>query len=59
MYSCRFDCQPDPSRGERECLARGCCWDSSPVSGGDEGEPLNVPYCFYPEGYTSYKGPFL
>ena len=24
------------------------------MSGG-EGESLNVPYCFYPDGYSSYK----
>ncbi len=50
----RFDCQPDPKLGERECLNRGCCWDPSPSRVALESEPLDVPYCFYPEGHSSY-----
>lgn len=43
----KFDCLPRGEVNEKECQARGCCYANSPAK--------NVPFCFYPRGYNSYK----
>ena len=46
----RFDCHPDGNANQHSCLKRGCCW-SAP-----KGEQnLDIPYCYYPNGYSLYS----
>lgn len=44
----RFDCFPREITNATLCLDRNCCWN--PVS-----NKPNVPWCFYPKSYQSYK----
>lgn len=43
----KFDCFPRGTLSEKDCNARGCCYVTSTAN--------NVPFCYYPRGYTSYK----
>ena len=50
----RFDCHPDTGVDEASCLDRGCCWN--PKAGISSNPlPLDVPYCYYPGGYSLYN----
>lgn len=49
----KFDCYPENGADLQSCEARGCCWHTSQNNASLP--PLNVPYCFYPRNYPSYK----
>ncbi|CAG9821832.1 unnamed protein product [Phaedon cochleariae] len=54
----KFDCYPDDGANSETCEARGCCWSptkSQMPTTSNVGVPLNVPYCFYPNNYNTYK----
>lgn len=53
----RFDCYPEDGASAQKCEARGCCWvpKKSKLKRKKIDVPLNVPYCFYPPNYQSYK----
>ena len=53
----RFDCHPDINANQDTCLKRGCCW-STPNAGGQVLD-LNIPYCYYPNGYSLYTKTFV
>lgn len=46
----RFDCYPGIGASPDKCLLRGCCWGPAV-----NGQWKNVPYCFFPQNYSSYK----
>ncbi|XP_060802537.1 lysosomal alpha-glucosidase [Amyelois transitella] len=46
----RFDCYPQGAANEADCVERGCCWNPSTTKQKD-----NIPYCFYPPKYGSYR----
>ena len=48
----RFDCHPDGNANQHTCLKRGCCW-AAPK--GEQSINLNIPFCFYPNGYSLYR----
>ena len=50
----RFDCHPEDDVTEKKCEQRGCCWNGSGL-GALRSTPLNVPYCYYPQGYYLYQ----
>ncbi|CAH0398598.1 unnamed protein product [Chilo suppressalis] len=45
----RFDCFPQANANENDCIKRGCCWRLPEQKGG------NIPYCFYPPQYDSFR----
>lgn len=47
VISKRFDCLPRGPTTEENCISKGCCWGKI--------EDKNVPWCFYPVQYSSYK----
>ena len=51
----RFDCHPDPNPNEGNCVARGCCWDSSALFRRQSPPTINTPYCYFPRTYPSYN----
>lgn len=50
----RFDCFPESGANQAACEARGCCW-SPPAATASHRVFLNVPYCFYPHGFSGYR----
>ena len=55
----RFDCYPGTFPNEEKCLQRGCCWmapgDRVSFQNQSSAEKkINIPYCFYPNGYQSH-----
>lgn len=44
----RFDCFPADGANEKECLKRGCCWDSN-------AEMQGQPYCYFSIGFSYYN----
>lgn len=50
----RFDCFPESGASQTACESRGCCW-SPPAAAASHRVFLNVPYCFYPHGFTGYR----
>ncbi|KAK4877010.1 hypothetical protein RN001_009516 [Aquatica leii] len=53
----RFDCYPEDGANVAGCEARGCCWMplKSKTKKKKLNVPLDVPYCFYPPNYETYK----
>lgn len=56
----RYDCYPEDGASSDKCEARGCCWlprksKSNKKRKLMDGTPLDVPYCFYPNNFQSYK----
>lgn len=54
----KFDCYPEDGANVDECEARGCCWiprKSKNKKKKLSGTPLDIPYCFYPNNFQSYK----
>ncbi|KAK5642360.1 hypothetical protein RI129_008527 [Pyrocoelia pectoralis] len=52
----KLDCYPEYGANMRGCEARGCCW--VPVKSKTKKKkhlPLDVPYCYFPPNYESYK----
>lgn len=47
----KFDCHPDVGVTRERCLKRGCCFQEP----SEDFPPLNVPYCYFPEGYGGYE----
>ncbi len=45
----KFDCFPRGKPDQDTCTSRGCCWAPK------ESNNLNVPTCFYPTNFQSYK----
>ncbi|KAL4706223.1 hypothetical protein ACJJTC_018407 [Scirpophaga incertulas] len=45
----RFDCFPQANANENDCIKRGCCW------GVPDHRGANIPYCFYPPQYDTFK----
>ncbi|XP_047026536.1 uncharacterized protein LOC124634907 [Helicoverpa zea] len=43
----KFDCFPQGTANEKDCVKRGCCWKSTDTQG--------VPYCYYPSHYDSFR----
>ncbi|XP_075213315.1 lysosomal alpha-glucosidase-like [Lycorma delicatula] len=43
----RFDCLPRGLITEDNCISKGCCWENR--------EDKNIPVCFYPAQYNTYK----
>ncbi|XP_072385284.1 lysosomal alpha-glucosidase-like isoform X1 [Diabrotica undecimpunctata] len=50
----KFDCFPEDGANAEKCEARGCCWIPRNKSVLSQA-PLDVPYCFYPPNYNTYK----
>ncbi|TRY68563.1 hypothetical protein TCAL_16537 [Tigriopus californicus] len=51
----RFDCFPQAGANRDECQARGCCWLEPKLESDSRPNPADVPYCFYPANYRSYR----
>ncbi|XP_060535181.1 lysosomal alpha-glucosidase-like isoform X2 [Cylas formicarius] len=51
----RLDCYPENGANAEGCEARGCCWIPAKTKPRNFETSLNVPYCFYPPNYESYK----
>ena len=60
----RFDCFPENGASETACLERGCCWRpptyrhvhfQTEQSKKNRMLLLDVPYCFYPQGFPNYQ----
>lgn len=51
----RFDCYPRGYATEESCVSRGCCWSLPTGNTNESVSDLNVPYCFYPKQYNSYR----
>lgn len=52
----KFDCFPEDGADRSKCEERGCCWiPLKHKSKRLKGVSLDVPYCFYPVNYQSYK----
>ncbi|KAF5269885.1 hypothetical protein FQR65_LT05683 [Abscondita terminalis] len=53
----KLDCYPEEGANVSGCEARGCCWIPLKVKTRKRKlhVPLDVPYCFYPPNYESYK----
>ncbi|XP_046491044.1 lysosomal alpha-glucosidase-like isoform X1 [Neodiprion pinetum] len=56
----RFDCYPQDGATKLNCENRGCCWNPPDHVNCDNDNcskrvPLDVPYCYYPEDWTSYQ----
>lgn len=53
----KFDCYPENGANAKACEARGCCWipRKNKYKRRKIDVPLDVPYCFYPNNYESYK----
>ncbi|KAJ8950170.1 hypothetical protein NQ314_008023 [Rhamnusium bicolor] len=51
----KFDCFPDDRPNSEGCEARGCCWIPAKTKPNNLEIPLNVPTCFYPPNYNTYK----
>ncbi|XP_057662919.1 lysosomal alpha-glucosidase-like [Diorhabda carinulata] len=49
----KYDCFPEDDVDAEKCEARGCCWIPKPKNKPDQ--PIDVPYCFYPPNYNTYK----
>lgn len=47
----KFDCIPKGNVSEAACNLQGCCW--VPLNSSKQG--MNVPYCYYPSKFRSYK----
>ncbi|KAL0872207.1 hypothetical protein ABMA27_004610 [Loxostege sticticalis] len=45
----RFDCFPQANANENDCNKRGCCWRVPEQKG------KNIPYCYYPPQYDSFR----
>ncbi|GLH03610.1 uncharacterized protein GBIM_09481 [Gryllus bimaculatus] len=51
----KFDCYPEEGSTEDKCKKRGCCWAPAGKSQTENSSlPLDVPYCFYPQGFGGY-----
>ena len=49
-FLCRIDCYPETvPQVQEHCEARGCCYDPHVHLNDD------VPWCFYPSDYPTYK----
>ncbi|XP_028967664.1 lysosomal alpha-glucosidase [Galendromus occidentalis] len=53
----KFDCFPQDSSNEEECIERGCCWRDTNEFNGEPRKfpPLSEPFCYYPRNYQGYK----
>ncbi|XP_066250642.1 lysosomal alpha-glucosidase-like [Euwallacea similis] len=52
----KFDCFPEDGANQNGCEARGCCWIPAKTKPKRfKRVPLDVPYCFYPPNYNTYK----
>nr|XP_022907549.1 lysosomal alpha-glucosidase-like [Onthophagus taurus] len=51
----KFDCYPEDGANQQKCEERGCCWVSKKQQRIRNGVPLDIPYCFYPGNYPTYK----
>ncbi|XP_011882286.1 PREDICTED: lysosomal alpha-glucosidase-like [Vollenhovia emeryi] len=51
----RFDCHPENGASQLACTDRGCCWNPLVRDGSEKSVPLNIPYCYYPEGWDLYR----
>lgn len=55
----KFDCYPEDGATEEKCNARGCCWSTTKSKRfhnyKNMSVPLNMPYCFYPSNFPTYK----
>ncbi|XP_017877498.1 lysosomal alpha-glucosidase-like [Ceratina calcarata] len=54
--SLRFDCHPEDGSSELSCKHRNCCWNPrNEELHSIKDVPLNIPYCYYPRGWSLYK----
>lgn len=54
----KLDCYPEDGANLSGCEARGCCWVPRKIKSRNRKRltvPLDVPYCFYPPNYETYK----
>lgn len=53
----RVDCHPEDGASELSCTARGCCWKPLEKKNFVQARkvPLDVPYCYYPQGWDIYE----
>ncbi|XP_011686550.1 PREDICTED: lysosomal alpha-glucosidase-like isoform X1 [Wasmannia auropunctata] len=51
----RFDCHPENGASQLSCADRGCCWNPIERNKNETNTPLNIPYCYYPDGWALYK----
>ncbi|XP_011052776.1 PREDICTED: lysosomal alpha-glucosidase-like isoform X2 [Acromyrmex echinatior] len=51
----RFDCHPENGASQLSCINRGCCWNPRKNNKNEKDVSLDIPYCFYPDGWNLYK----
>ncbi|XP_050301021.1 lysosomal alpha-glucosidase-like [Anthonomus grandis grandis] len=52
----KFDCYPEEGANQDGCEARGCCWIPAKTKPKRyKSIALDVPYCYYPPNYETYK----
>ncbi|XP_066581839.1 lysosomal alpha-glucosidase-like [Prorops nasuta] len=51
----KFDCHPENGASELSCQDRGCCWKPLQKQKSNNQTPLNIPYCYYPNGWSMYE----
>jgi len=51
----RFDCHPEDGASQLSCTKRGCCWNPLKRNENEKRVPLNIPYCYYPDGWDLYR----